>query len=319
MSRTLSKLTLAAALAALTCADAWSASEQPSAATHDSPPASEALQEVTVTAQRARLAKRVSKFVDQIAARADENDEGLPLWDTPVCPSVTGVTRQAGEFLLWRISEIARAAGVPVAGEDCRPNLFIFVTAQPKELLEAMAKRKRAVTFGISARPLTVDEFIATPRPVRVWYKWRKETAEHATPNYGLQGDHPCPFADIGNHGGIPAPTICDWERSSRLTSALVWVFSYVYVIVDSNQLRGLTWRQLADYVGMVGLAQIKPTAHLGDAPTILKVFDGASRSAPAAMTDWDQAFLKSLYSTEQRLKEQRRDVAITMVRQLEH
>jgi len=300
-------------------ADAWAATDQSPPATAPSSSASETLQEVTVTAQRARLAKRVSKFVDQIASRADENDEGLPLWDTPVCPSVTGITRQEGEFLLWRISEIARGAGVPVAGENCRPNLFVFVTSEPKQLLEAMAKRKRAVTFGISARPLTVDEFIATPRPVRVWYKWRKETAEHATPNYGLPGDHPCPSAEISNQGGIPAPTICDYERSSRLTTGIIWVFSYVYVVVDSTQLHGLTWRQLADYVGMVSLAQIKPTARLDDAPTILKLFDAAPRSAPPVMTDWDQAFLKSLYSTEQRLKSQRRDVANTMVRQLEH
>ena len=322
MSRTSAALMLSAMLAILACADTSAAPEQSSAPTHDNPPARQALQEVTVTAQRARLAQRILSFVDQIAARGDENDEGLPLWNVPVCPSVTGIARKQAEFLLWRVSEIARGAGVPLAGETCRPNLFIFFTAEPKRLLEAMDKRHRAVTFGLSAPPLTVDEFIATPRPVKVWYKWRKETAEYATPNYGLQGSQPCPFADIlenGGNGGIAPPTICDWERSSRLTTGLVWVFSYAYVIVDATRLRGVTLQQLVDYVGMVGLAKIKPTAHLGDAPTILKLFGESSQAAPPGMTDWDQAFLKALYATEQRLKQPRRQVANAMVQQLAH
>jgi hypothetical protein len=97
--------------AALACAVARGATEQSSSPSRVDSPAPEQLQEVTVTAQRADLANRVSKFVDNVAALA--NGEGLPLWKVPICPSVTGMTRQQGEYLLWRISEIARGAGIP--------------------------------------------------------------------------------------------------------------------------------------------------------------------------------------------------------------
>jgi hypothetical protein len=57
--------------------------------------------------------------------------------------------------------------------------------------------------------------------------------------------------------------------------------------------------------------------ARLGDAPTILKLFDGASEAAPAGLTDWDRAFLKSLYATEQISKQQRGQIARHMVREI--
>jgi hypothetical protein len=68
---------------------------------------SETLQEVTVTAKRLDLAPVVRKFVNQIAHR--ENGEGLARWDTPVCPTVSGLPRQEVEFILTRIAQIARA------------------------------------------------------------------------------------------------------------------------------------------------------------------------------------------------------------------
>jgi len=96
-------------------------------------------------------------------------------------------------------------------------------------------------------------------------------------------------------------------------------MFSRVFVIVDRTRLRGVESGQLADYVAMVGFAKLKPDAHLGDAPTILKLFNGAPQDAPSGMTLWDQAFLKSLYATEQTAKAQRGQIARAMVREIAH
>jgi hypothetical protein len=83
---------------------------------------------------------------------------------------VSGLPEQEGEFVLGRVSEIARAAGVPLAGEQCRPNLFVWVTSHPKELLQALENRNFQFRFGVDVLPTVVDEFIATPRAVRIWY-----------------------------------------------------------------------------------------------------------------------------------------------------
>ena len=69
-------------------------------------------------------------------------------------------------------------------------------------------------------------------------------------------------------------------------------------VVVDLDQIEGLTFGQVADYVAMVGLAQLRPNPELGDVSTILGLFatNGGGRSK--GLTAWDQSFLKSIYAT---------------------
>jgi hypothetical protein len=274
------------------------------------PPAgtSKPLQEVTVTAKRVSIAPIaiVRKFVNQIAHL--ENGEGLARWDTPVCPMVSGLPRQEGEFTLGRISEIARAAGVPIAGESCRPNLFVVVTADPKRLLEGWNDRNgtRIGVFSDAtwrdnnngaptnvAPQSVIEHFINTPRAARVWYYTR------ASDQWGSLA------------------VVAGLTEASHLRLNIVYGFFRVFVIADQTRLKGLTIGQFADYVSMIGLAQIKPNAQLGDTPTILKLFDAVPQSTPAGMTDWDQALLKSLYATDQQLKTQRGLMAKDMVRHI--
>ena len=284
-------------------------------------------QEVTVTARRAKLELKVRTFVDEIstmqqgAGGSHWAGEGLARWRAPVCPSVTGLPRQAGEFVLERFSDIGRSAGVPLAGEHCRPNLFVFLTGNPQRLLKAMARRNRAVTFG-KASPLAIDDFIATDQAVKVWYDTDPATPDNATVARG--GPNPSVTDRVGTGAGAlaqapgdVAPMTSDWERASHLTATLVWTFSYVYVIVDRTRMHAVTLGQLADYVGMLGLAELKPSARFGDAPTILKLFGAAPQEAPAGMTDWDRAYLKSLYATEQSSNVQRALITQAMLREI--
>jgi len=108
-----------------------------------------------------------------------------------------------------------------------------------------------------------------------------------------------------------------DSDRTSHILLSKIWSFEYVFVIADQARLHGMTMGQFADYVAMVGLAKLKPDARLGDAPTILTLFNGAPEAAPTGMTDWDQTFLKSLYVTEQISKQQRGQIARQMVRDI--
>ena len=80
-----------------------------------------------------------------------------------------------------------------------------------------------------------------------------------------------------------------------------------------------MTVGQFADYVAMVGLAQLKPSDSLADAPTILKLFNGSPQAAPAGMTDWDRAYLKALYTTEPASHGQRWFIAHAMVSDISH
>ena len=267
---------------------------------------SEPLQEVTVTANRIELEKRVSRFVYQIATL--QNGEGIARWRIPVCPTVAGVSQQAGEFALRRISEIAVAAGVPMAGQPCRPNLLVFVTPDAKQFFSGMSVHTRLLTFA-GAHPSVIDEFIRTPRPVRVWYK-----TAMTTPDGRSLGD--TDRTEIGERAyGIPRVQ----PQTAYARISAIWGITRVLVVIEQGRLQGVSTGQFADYAALAGLAQMKMGAKLGDAPTILKLFDGTPQDVPASMSDWDRAFLRSLYATDSTLKGQRSQIAHSIVHDMTH
>lgn len=312
------------------CHGAWAAAQTPaSTAGAVSSARNDSLSEVTVTGTRSELEKKASDFVSHIAA--SENGEGLPRWRKPVCPLVSGLPEKDGEFILERLTGIAHEASVPLAGEKCPPNLYILISSQPEELLRGMEKRNRAFTFGFdrSHYPPTpmpaalVDDFITTARPVRVWYGSTEEDAAGKPLAY-------CQSRNVLAHcAGVVPNAACDpnlyyqcgvaTAGGSHLVFNTIWEFSRVFVVVDENRLHGVTMGQLADYVAMVAFAKLKPDALLGDAPTILTLFNEGSQSVPTAMTIWDQAFLKSVYATEQTSRTQRGQMAHSIVEGITH
>jgi hypothetical protein len=320
MLRKLSMLLVAATLMALGATVAAVAAEPSSEPTDSKSATGRPLQEVTVTAQREALAPRVTKFVGQISG--SYYAEGVARWRDPVCPLVSGLPGPNGDFILGRVSDAARAAGAPLAGEKCRPNLYILVTNQPKELLREMDKRNRIFTFG-DAAPTLIDAFIESPRAVRVWYHTTEKTPE-GTPlaafsfpsieaTAGPGGSSLIDNTSTGSTGIMTNP----WSQATHLSYNVVWDIYRAFVIVDTTALKGASRGQIADYVSLIALAELKTATVPGDAPTILTLFNDAPLAAPAAMSSWDQSFLKALYTVEQKSKMQRDLIAREMVREI--
>src|SRR5208337_2809917 len=149
--------------------------------------------------------------------------------------------------------------------------------------------------------------------PVKVWYNTYRTIPGGAAPSQGV-----APAAQVagGSISGVPTYT-GSWLDNSHLQSPSEFWFSYVYVIADQTHLGGLSRGQFADYVAMVGLAELKSPPHLGDAQTILKLFDGAPDAAQPGLSTWDQAFLKALYLTDPATKVQRNQLGLEMVREI--
>lgn len=282
---------------------------------------------ITIESRRADLQPRISAFVQQIAGSYYE--DALARWFKDVCPFVSGLPDVDREAFLARFSEVARDAHVPLAGEKCRPNLYILMTEEPQELLKGMDKRNHSFTFG-DAQPALVDAFIATPRAVRVWYHATEMTPEQTPlivmafpdvePTAGPKGAaNPNTGGELVNSGvpGRVGGGTNLWSQPTRLFFNAVWDINRVFVIVDTTRLQGVSKEQLGDYVAMVSLAEIK-SGHRADSATILNLFS-APAGAPVRMSDWDQAYLKALYVTDQKSTLQRALIANEMVREIVH
>jgi hypothetical protein len=95
--------------------------------------------------------------------------------------------------------------------------------------------------------------------------------------------------------GGCPATP----PAGTLLHHGAVQELTSVIIVVDGRQTTEINMGQLADYIAMMGLAQIRVQADTGTAPSILHLFQG-SDPQPLGLSPWDEAFLHSLYTTDQ-------------------
>jgi len=252
----------------------------------DSKPGNSGLETVTVEARKQRelIEHQISTFVSSITIPS--RDESLARWRPPVCPLVAGLPRDKGEFVLARLSQVARDAGIPLAPEKCAPNFLVVVTPQPDVLLQKWWARSPRL-FNRDRGVGGIKRFISTARPIRVWYN-----ANSACEGGG--GETTFEF-----QAGMVYPSCSSGGLGSRLVWEVVRQIHSVIVVVDLGHIKDLNVGQLADYIAMIGFAQIRENAQPGAAPTILRLFTDSAAARPQGLSSWDQAFLKSLYATD--------------------
>ncbi|MGA2189919.1 MAG: hypothetical protein ABSH33_15410 [Steroidobacteraceae bacterium] len=272
---------------------AWFAA---SALADTSPPPAAQLNSITVQGQKERdaIQRQASAFVSAIAVQPWE--KSLARWNTPICPLVAGLPRDQGEFILARLSQIVTFAGAPLAPESCRPNFYVVATKNPDALLKLWRKRDRAM-FGIESEP-KVRRFLNATGPVRVWYNADLDDAEGMPLSIdGLALYSGAPTGTGTGFTGVPTNL---HSRLSRLQWNELRSLASVIVVVDTRRAAGVNFGPLADYIAMAGLTEVRLEADAGPTATILQLFAPAAGAAPKGLSDWDQAFLKALYHTDQ-------------------
>jgi hypothetical protein len=279
-----SRRTGSAAVAALSLLAAVAIAAPPGPSTQQSDPE---LKQITVEAQRERAAfeRRVKTFVLGITTAPYE--ESLARWqeENPICPQVAGLPHDDGEYFLSRLSQIAAAAGASLAPERCKPNFYVIVTSVADELAAAWSKRYPRM-FG-NANGNKVRQFLTASSPIRVWYNAALFNRD-GTPCTLERGITIC--------GGFTHPILDG--GSTHLQFGVVRDLTSVIVLVDAGRVKGIKYGQLAAYIAMVGLAEIRVDAKTGDAPTILHLFTDSANAPALGMSAWDTAYLKALYRT---------------------
>ena len=263
--------------------------------------------DVTIEAQRRSLQHRVDSFISRATARVSDH-ESLARWNKPICPLVAGLPAEQGEFVLGRLSEIARSSGAPLGPADCRPNLYVVVSADPTDLLKAWRKRNPYIFGPVDHRdlrhamPAEVNRFLQTDRPVRVWY----------TTNADWPGDTN-PYDSLNDlQGGYDRADSRAGDSSAHLVWEVLLDLSSVIVVIDPRRTNDLKLSQLADYVAMVSFTQINLDADVSNAPTILRLFatSPGAGAIPVGLSSWDRGFLNGLYQTDQASRMQRFAIA---------
>jgi hypothetical protein len=264
---------------------------------------------ITVEAARERevVRQQVSKFVSGIAVM--RYDKSLANWqrEIPICFLVGGLPRADGEYMLTRLSQIATAAGAPLASNNCKPNFYVIVTSEPEALLKAWNKRDvRLFDSGDDLGGTEIRKFLDAKVPVRAWYNAEIYNPDGTPLTYGSANGG---TTLMGLRVTSATPSHMRYDVARDLVS--------VIVLIDAPRARGVTFGQLAAYVGIVGLAEIKPDLRVSDTPSILQLFSSSGTPAPMGLSKWDEAFLKGLYHTEHLDRTQIGEIKTAMVQEI--
>ncbi len=205
---------------------------------------------------------------------------GAPLarFQQPVCPGVWGLEGASAQLVIDRIYYNAEAAGLEL-DEDagCAANVIVAFVPDPHAEFDALRTSRHPLVEGLTfwerKRVSQVDG------PVLAWNVVSTRTA------YGQ--------ARSGR------PPVYDGTDMSRLNSATRRDIESAVVLIDVDALGTIDAIAVADYATMRLLARTRPPRD--DEPaygTILSLFDNPVE-APGRMTEFDRAYLASLYAGE--------------------
>ena len=252
-----------------------------------SPAAQSPAQLGEVVVEGRQLEALIRNFVTDVSQPA--NNRGLARWNRPVCVGAVNLRNEVGQYVIDRISDVARELEVEAGEPGCRPNVLIVAAVDGAGLASALVEdRPRNFDLrhnGTDAGTRAFRNFRTGDQPVRWWQISMPINSENGERAVRLPGDEQPPSIRVVSASRLRTQIRDDMVRS--------------IIIVDVDRLGGASLVQLADYLALVALAQVDAEADTAPYPTILNLFADPA-SAPAGLTDWDRSYLTALYEHDQ-------------------
>lgn len=295
--------TFAAFLAAVVLAGAGQATV-PSQTSQDLGQATD-LGEVTVSGQRAATSERAATFVRKVAAPALGADS-LARWRGSVCVGTANLKADSAQIVIDQVSSVALSLGLQIGEPGCKANVMIVASdrasAPARRLVSEAPQNFRPAQGRTDLGRAALRAFERSEAPVRWWTVSLPVNVDTGNVAVRLNGDMDPPYQTV--------------RGTSLLVSGTRSDLSHVVIIVDSTRTIGVPLDVLSDYLAMVALAQIDPSADMTGQASILNLF-GSGGERPTRLTEWDMAYLRGLYSARDDravATHQTREIARTMV-----
>jgi len=245
-----------------------------------------------------RLDEAAGLFVAEVAAPVQ--GRGPARWDDGVCVGAANFSPEVGQYLVDRVSDVARDLGLRGHEPPCEPSILIIgaadAAAMADELVASRPMLFRVGGGGMDQGLSALNAFRTGERPVRWWnvsLPLDSDTGEIGVRLPGAAGA----TVNLVDGAVFDYAPIIRRTTASRLREDLRDVLKRSVVIIDVDLLDGITLAQLADYVAMVSLAQVSPEADTGRFESILNLFEAPELAG--GLSAWDIAYLRGLYAIQ--------------------
>jgi hypothetical protein len=254
---------------------------QVAAASAPAPAAPATGEEIIVQGMRVNK-QQVREFIRAVTEAPYEGQLGR--FHAPACPVAMGLADAQNALVAARMRQVAEAAGIRVARQPCKPNIFVIVAGDRRAALDELDRRFPMYFNGMSSREVAALK--ASTSPAVAWQVSSRLSADGQPLEKPLGADY---------------YRVSGTENPSRIRAVTEPTFVVSVVAIDLKAAGGLTTTELADYATMRTFAATDPERIVRTgAPTILGVLaQPDDKPLPVTLTYWDLAFLKSLYATD--------------------
>ena len=279
---------LALLLLAAGASPAWAQSE-----TDEAAPA------IVVTGQRALTESEALDVVRRVARPVDGQ---LARFHEPICPRVTGFQTQYERMVAERIKDVAERAGADAGADGCVANFYVVIVDDGPGFVREMARKHPGVFSGVSKQEF--DRLASEPGAARAWSN-TVLTNSNGTPvgappssagggvvKRGYQG------SSVTIDGSVNVVRV---QETSNVNPSVQQAMQSSWVVLETGATFGKTLTQLGDYAAMRGLAMVQPSELDGSEDTILGLFEPDAAVSAPELTEFDLAYLTSLYRAHPR------------------
>ncbi|MEL1249072.1 hypothetical protein [Aurantiacibacter gilvus] len=213
---------------------------------------------------------------DIVVRQGNLLDSPLARFEDRLCPGVVGLSGEFAYSFNARLRANAEELGIRLLDDDCEPN-FVVAFVDDGEAMFRRMMRDEPQNFQYLNSGEKND--ILEPGPVHVWTSVQPRT---------LTGMPIAQVRDLMN-----PPRMGVHAAHTRIYTATRNDIVSVMLSFDRDAVQGMSLRQLADYATIRGLAQTRPPED-PVMDSILTLFD--AESPPLGLTEFDRAYLRSLY-----------------------
>ena len=221
----------------------------------------------------------------KVIVRPSRGGKSVARFNAPVCVKVSGMPDEMSDLVKQRIEKnISELRGVDPAPKGCKPNAFLGVLNNVNDALDGLREDEPWLFQGLLG--YQIDRIYAGSEAARAWHIFEEKNLDGT----GLPG------GERGSSGDRSIYSLVNsTERASRINQTRVDILGAV-VLIETGALRDKTFRQLADYATLRILASTSDGVTMDETsvPTILALFNESS--GPSEWTEFDRAFLSSLY-----------------------
>ena len=222
-------------------------------------------------------------------------------WAVPICIKVIGISATQAAKVENHMLGVAREAGVPTALQGCEPNITVSFTADAGQIVRQVHEREPRQFRELSSHGR--EQLLNGTAPVRWWYATQMLDRDgmkgiNATPGWlGTastiqQGGEQNSSAGIVSLDGGDFVSTNQYNSGSNVRTPTIRSLYGATVVVDATAAGKTPVDSIAAYAAMIAFAEMSADAQPPD--SILGLFQPAR--GESSLTDWDMAFLKSLY-----------------------